>query len=197
MGRSEIAPEVLNGSAPDTGNMEVFARYGSDAQKEKWLKPLLEGKIRSAFIMTEPNVASSDATNIESRIERDGAEYVINGHKWWASGAGDPRCKIFIFMGKTDPKADRHKQQSMILIEPGTKGIEIIRLAVRSGLYPIYEVCHGYELVLNIESELSAQALRKYYEAQGRFKLEELDLREIEQGIGETWERLRLARAVN
>ncbi len=127
MGRSEIAPEVFNCSAPDTGNMEVFARYGTDAQKEKWLKPLLAGEIRSAFIMTEPEVASSDATNIESRIERDGDEYLINGLKWWASGAGDPRCKIFIFMGKTDPKAERHKQQSMILVEPGTKGIEIIR----------------------------------------------------------------------
>ncbi len=127
MGRSEIAPEIFNCSAPDTGNMEVFARYGSDAQKEKWLKPLLAGEIRSAFIMTEPNVASSDATNIEARIERDGDEYVINGLKWWASGAGDRRCKIFIFMGKTDPAAERHKQQSMILVEPGTKGIEIIR----------------------------------------------------------------------
>ena len=127
MGRSEIAPEVFNCSAPDTGNMEVFARYGTEAQKEKWLKPLLAGEIRSAFIMTEPAVASSDATNIESRIERDGDEYVINGHKWWASGAGDPRCKIYIFMGKTDPAAERHKQQSMILVEPGTKGIEIIR----------------------------------------------------------------------
>jgi len=127
MGRSEIAPEIFNCSAPDTGNMEVFARYATEAQKEKWLKPLLAGEIRSAFIMTEPKVASSDATNIESRIERDGDEYVINGHKWWASGAGDPRCKIFIFMGKTDPKAERHKQQSMILVEPGTKGIEIIR----------------------------------------------------------------------
>ena len=127
MGRSEIAPEIFNCSAPDTGNMEVFARYATEAQKEKWLKPLLAGEIRSAFIMTEPKVASSDATNIESRIERDGDEYVINGHKWWASGAGDPRCKIFIFMGKTDPKAERHKQQSMILVEPGTKGVEIIR----------------------------------------------------------------------
>ena len=127
MGRSEIAPEVFNCSAPDTGNMEVFARYATEAQKDKWLKPLLAGKIRSAFIMTEPDVASSDATNIESRIERDGDEYVINGLKWWASGAGDPRCKIFIFMGKTDPKAEKHKQQSMILVEPGTKGIEIIR----------------------------------------------------------------------
>ncbi len=127
MGRSEIAPEVFNCSAPDTGNMEVFARYATDAQKEKWLKPLLAGEIRSAFIMTEPNVASSDATNIESRIERDGDEYVINGLKWWASGAGDPRCKIFIFMGKTDPKAEKHKQQSMVLVEPDTKGIEIVR----------------------------------------------------------------------
>ena len=127
MGRSEIAPEIFNCSAPDTGNMEVFARYGTEAQKEKWLKPLLAGEIRSAFIMTEPKVASSDATNIESSIVRDGDEYVINGHKWWASGAGDLRCKVFIFMGKTDPNADRHKQQSMILIEPDTKGIEIIR----------------------------------------------------------------------
>ena len=127
MGRSEIAPEIFNCSAPDTGNMEVFARYGSEAQKEKWLKPLLAGEIRSAFVMTEPKVASSDATNIEARIERDGDEYVINAHKWWASGAGDPRCKIFIVMGKTDPEADRHKQQSMILVEPDTDGIEIVR----------------------------------------------------------------------
>jgi len=127
MGRSPIAPEVFNCSAPDTGNMEVFERYGTDEQKKKWLEPLLDGKIRSAFVMTEPKVASSDATNIEARIERDGDEYVINAHKWWASGAGDPRCKIFIVMGKTDPNAERHKQQSMILVEPDTPGIEIVR----------------------------------------------------------------------
>jgi len=127
MGRSPIAPEVFNCSAPDTGNMEVFERYGTEAQKKKWLEPLLDGKIRSAFVMTEPKVASSDATNIEARIERDGDEYVINAHKWWASGAGDPRCKIFIVMGKTDPAAEKHKQQSMILVEPGTPGIEVVR----------------------------------------------------------------------
>jgi len=127
MGRSPIAPEAFNCSAPDTGNMEVFARYATDAQKKKWLEPLLEGKIRSAFVMTEPKVASSDATNIEARIERDGDEYVINAHKWWASGAGDPRCKIFILMGKTDPDAPRYNQQSMILIEPDATGVEIVR----------------------------------------------------------------------
>jgi len=127
MGRSHIAPEVFNCSAPDTGNMEVIVRYGSDDHKETWLRPLLDGKIRSAFAMTEPKVASSDATNIESRIERDGDEYVLNGHKWWISGAGDPRCKILIFMGKTDPSAERHKQQSMILVPTETPGVEITR----------------------------------------------------------------------
>src|SRR5579872_5898617 len=116
MGRSPMASEVFNCSAPDTGNMEVLERYGSPELKERWLKPLLAGEIRSCFAMTEPRVAASDATNIESRIARDGNHYVINGLKWWSSGAGDPRCKVSIFMGKTDPAAAKHKQQSMIVV---------------------------------------------------------------------------------
>ena len=127
MGRVSWAPEVFNCSAPDTGNMETLERYGSEEHKTRWLEPLLRGEMRSAFAMTEPDVASSDATNIATRIEKDGDEYVINGHKWWISGAGDPRCAIFIAMGKNDPNAARHQQQSMILVPAATPGVTIKR----------------------------------------------------------------------
>ncbi|MGE8398285.1 MAG: acyl-CoA dehydrogenase family protein, partial [Comamonas sp.] len=127
MGRVGWASEVFNCSAPDTGNMETIARYGNDEHRQKWLLPLLDGKIRSAFAMTEPEVASSDATNICTRIERQGDEYVINGHKWWISGAGDPRCAVYITMGKTDPEAARHSQQSMVLVPADTPGVRVVR----------------------------------------------------------------------
>ena len=145
MGRSPIASEAFNCAAPDSGNMEVLARYGNDDQKQDWLLPLLRGEIRSAFAMTEPDVASSDATNIRATIVRDGDEYLINGRKWWTSGAMDPRCRILIFMGKTEPEADRHSQQSMILVPMDTPGVQLVRPLT---VYGYDDAPHGHAEML-------------------------------------------------
>ena len=170
MGRVEWASELFNCSAPDTGNMEVLARYGTDAQKSEWLNPLLDGQIRSAFLMTEPQVASSDATNIETTIERDGDDYVINGRKWWSSGVYDPRCNVYIVMGKTNPEAPRHSQQSMILVPSDSEGVELVRpLRVMGQLHSPHG--HGEVILKNVRVPADNLILgegRGFEVAQGR-----------------------------